>query len=398
MNATIYLFGEFNCGYTQYPDDYASAIFKKFYADAKSTTQIAIHRDGNLMYYGYIRKLEHEKYIGFCVVLNGLMLNAIERLFLLFENTVSNLVIKGQLIHFNEQGEIVSYVDKLYINNEEINLITETLRARFNQLRNSITPLPTESYGTAKDSVKDFTITNDLEEIIKSSYTNGYTYIYKSKGFNKSHINSYKGVLAKISKENERLKNENTKLQEQFLEVQHQKRQIRKVVLLTLTVIGCVIGLYLLYNNLNNTQYQLSDAKESIKEKDDTIAYKNDKIASLEDTVDSVRYVCRREREERQETEKQLNNIFTPNPFVVTKCEVTSRDFHFDYYAIEQQEITVTLKAISEKSPEVLTSTHNITIHRGNGSVKLEFNYDLDSYYYYVVLMYNNRIMTGRRW
>jgi len=87
MNATVYLFGNFNSGYTQYPDDYTSDIFGKFHSNAKSTTQIAIHRNGNLMYYGYIRKLEQDRYLGLCVVLNGLMLTRIDGLFSLFENT-----------------------------------------------------------------------------------------------------------------------------------------------------------------------------------------------------------------------------------------------------------------------------------------------------------------------
>ena len=108
MNVSVYLFGEFNSGYSQYPDDYASSIFQKFSANAKSTTQIAIHRDGNLVYYGYIRKLQQDRYIGLCVVLNGLILKRIDGLFSLFENTISNLVTNGKLIHFNEHGDLVS--------------------------------------------------------------------------------------------------------------------------------------------------------------------------------------------------------------------------------------------------------------------------------------------------
>ena len=90
MNVTVYLFGEFLGGYMQYPDDYTSKIFQNFQANAKMTTQIAIHRDGNLMYYGYIRKLEKDRYIGFCVVLNGLVLVRIDGLFTLFENITAH--------------------------------------------------------------------------------------------------------------------------------------------------------------------------------------------------------------------------------------------------------------------------------------------------------------------
>ena len=54
MNISVYLFGEFSVGYSQYPNDYAKIIFESFAKSAQATTQITIHRDGDLMYYGYI--------------------------------------------------------------------------------------------------------------------------------------------------------------------------------------------------------------------------------------------------------------------------------------------------------------------------------------------------------
>lgn len=99
MNASIYVFGKFNNGYSQFPDDYSSSIFETFHKHAKSVTQLSIHREGNLMYYGYIRKLEEKNYIGFCIVLNGLMMSQINQLFALYENLITTLVTKGYLIH-----------------------------------------------------------------------------------------------------------------------------------------------------------------------------------------------------------------------------------------------------------------------------------------------------------
>lgn len=64
MNISVYLFGEFSVGYSQYPNDYAKIIFESFAKSAQATTQITIHRDGDLMYYGYIRKMENAEYLG----------------------------------------------------------------------------------------------------------------------------------------------------------------------------------------------------------------------------------------------------------------------------------------------------------------------------------------------
>ncbi len=104
MNSSVYIFGNLSSGYTQYPDeDFSNHIFQKFYSQSKATTQLTIHRDGNLMYYGYIRKLENDGYIGLCVVVNGLYINRLDSLFALFEQSITNFVKNGHLLHFNEQ-------------------------------------------------------------------------------------------------------------------------------------------------------------------------------------------------------------------------------------------------------------------------------------------------------
>lgn len=66
VNSSIYIFGSFDNGYTQYPDNYAKEIYQNLFAQARSKSQIVIHRDKELMYYGYIRQLDkHSQYIGF---------------------------------------------------------------------------------------------------------------------------------------------------------------------------------------------------------------------------------------------------------------------------------------------------------------------------------------------
>lgn len=406
MNATVYLFGEFNSGYSQYPDDYASGIFKTFYTHAKSTTQIAIHRDGNLMYYGYIRKLESDRYIGLCVVLNGLYLTKTDGLFSLYENVVANLITKGWLIHFNEQGEVVSNVEKLYVNKEEIGLITESLRAGFNRLETSMDKLPAVSYGKSKDSIEDFTIDGDGENIIKSSYQNGYTFIYKSKGFNTAQLDSYQGVLRRISTENADLKKEKLELQEKLQAVQRQKKQIRNVVLLVLVVIGCSIGIYSLNQNLNNAQWQLEDANETIDAKNMEIKGNNDEIRTLNDTLSSLRQSLGYFRQAyndqcdlRQKVEEKFVDVCRFYPFVVSNCSVSKTAFSLDYYAINDKKVTVELKAVKEYDSEVVSGTYTLSVEKGGGSMNLLFDKQLDpSDYYYVVLMYDGHIIAGKRW
>ena len=227
MNSSVYIFGNLLSGYTQYPDEEStSSLFQKFYTKAKATTQIAIHRDGNLMYYAYIRKMEQGKYIGLCVLLNGAALTKFEGLFSLFENVISNLVTKGYLIKFSDGGNLIANTGHLYMKREEIDLVAESLEGGFDSMKSTAMKLPPVNYAISSESIKEFVVEDDANEILKSSYTNGYTYIYKSKGFNTALMNSYQGVLSRVSKERDDLKSKCVSLSAQLTKAKVQQRNL----------------------------------------------------------------------------------------------------------------------------------------------------------------------------
>lgn len=249
MNSTVYIFGKFNSGYSQFPDDYTNTVFQKFFSESKSKTQVAIHRNGNLMYYGYVRKLEQDKYIGFCVVLNGQILKNLEQLFSLFENTITDLVTKGQLIHFNSNGVIVTKVDKLYLNKDDIDSLTEVLRSGFDRLDVHSEILPSVNYGLGIDSVKHFSSDDDINYIIKSSYSNGYTFVYKDKDYDSVRLDNYRSVLKNNQKEITDLKNEISKLNKVNSSLKNKQRNMTLVSIFgfVIFIMGIILWNKVLY-------------------------------------------------------------------------------------------------------------------------------------------------------
>lgn len=400
MNASVYLFGEFNNGYSQYPDDYSSSIFQKFSANAKSTTQIAIHRDGNLVYYGYIRKLQQDRYLGLCVVLNGLILKRIDGLFSLFENTISNLVTNGKLIHFNEQGDLVTSVEKLYLNREEIDLLTESLRAGFKRFEAFSAPLPAVSYGTSKDSFKDFVVDDDQDEIIKSSYTNGFTYIYKSKGFNTAQLNSYKGVLSRAYKEKKELTEKYEKLQVEHAKTLRQKKQFKFVLILFVVLLGCAIGLFSLNDNLNITRDALSSANDTISMQNDSLSSKTVQISNLHTENHELERSRQAEESRRVEAENNLEDfkskIRNRQPFIVkrTSFSFSSGYLSFDYYGMTEGSVAVKVKAFNDNG-ECYTNSSNIYIEEGDNSASIFVSGYLDNNKWYSFELLKDNIILG---
>ncbi|MDY3063196.1 MAG: hypothetical protein SOW56_04105 [Bacteroidaceae bacterium] len=410
MNASVYLFGRFNNGYTQYPNDYTSAIFGRFYEKSKSTTQIVIHRDNNMMYYGYIRKLEANDYIGFCVVLNGLLLTRIDSLFSLFENVFAECVIKGHLVYFNECGSVVSNVNKLYTNKEEIDLLTEDLRVGFNRLEGSITSLPSVRYSVSKDSVKEYVIDDDLAKIVTSSYTNGYTFIYKSRGYNTAYFNSYKGVLARTSKEKAELKERLYKLQTEYEKTLRKKKQFKVVLILFVVLICSGVGIFYLNDSLKITRNALSGANNALSGANKTIIGQKDSLKNLNNQLsnlyDEKRILekclndekkCRIQAETKYEEFK--NNIENYQSLVVksTSYNFSTGYLSIDYFGIKTEVMPITIRVYSENGLIFnISASINVIEGDNSSSVYLGKNIKNNKFYSFEILKENKIIGGGR--
>lgn len=236
-NLSAYVFGEFASGYSQYPDDYSSQIFKEFYRNSKATTQIAIHRDGNMMYYGYIRKLDQQKYIGFCVVLNGIMLRKLDGLFSLFENTVSRLAESGSFVHFDDNGALTTSTSQLYLEKDDLDLLKESLGKGFNRLEEYASDLPVANFGVSNDSVKEYSIDDEESDIVRASHTYGYTYIYKSRDYNTAAINSYSSKLKSLNEILQERSAECAELKKQVGVLSRKQRNVTWVSIMTIVAL-----------------------------------------------------------------------------------------------------------------------------------------------------------------
>jgi hypothetical protein len=393
MNITVYLFGEFNNGYTQYPDDYTNTKFKNFYYNAKSTTQIVIHREGDLMYYGYIRKLEQDRYIGFCVVINGLMLTKLDGLFSLFESTISKLVTNGQLIHFNKEGSIVTNVDKLYMNLEEIDLLTESFRAGFHHFMGSVKALPAINYSVSKDSIKNVSIEENIDEIIRSSHTYSYTFIYKSKGFNTNQLNSYKEILNKLNIEKVELSNKNDELEKILEKTIREKKQNHIIAILFFVVLICLIVFISLNSNLNKTKSDLKIADSTISEQSSLLSFNAGQITSLQSDNLSL-------KNEYQNTKNNLDSLQAivsyRQPFIIksTSFDYSTGNLTLNYYGFKDELVALEVRVYDNYGYSYKTST-TVNVYIGENTTQVFLSLGLSSIEWYTFVILKNNIIIG---
>lgn len=401
MNSSVYMFGVLSSGYTQYPDDSTSIILKGLYNRCKAPSQVVIHRDGSLMYYSYIRKLEEEKYIGLSVVVNGLYLETITNLFKIYESTIENLAELGDFIHYANNGMLVASNVNVKDHSEDLRAIIDSLKDSFNQLGDG-RKLPPVDFSVAKDSAIQYEIGDLQSNIVESSYTYGYTFIYKSKDYNTVRMNRYMSVLSRINSENESLKKENHHLIEENAKVLRKKKQFKNVVLLMLLLICCGIGLYFLNNKLSNTQGQLTDANNKIATQESKIYKQARSIEAKSDSIASLKE-SRREYKElwiasKNDLSKLTETITNRQSLIITQTSINWNTGYltFYFYGLEEKTLTLTVRTFGDNGYSYVNSG-DYEIKKGNSCGSIYAGQLNSNKWYSFVLMVNGVIVGGGR-
>jgi len=376
------------------------------------------------MYYCYLRKLDKKRYLGFCNVLTGLYLAKLDSLFSLFENIIEILANKGSIVHYAENGELTTSIQFLYKNSEDVALVSQKLNSSFSFLSQKAKQLPPIDFSVAVGSTVTFSVNDDNLEVVKASYTFSNTFIYKDNDYNTIQINSYKGVLNRINNENIELRKKNQYLRDENTKILRQKKQFKNVIVLILAVIGCSVGIYFLYNNLNDTQNQLAeanldiatkteqieDANRKIVSKDSTISVRNENISSLNktivnlnDTVNKYKTYLEEETAQRMEAEEKFNSyrstLYGYQPFIVigTSFEFSSGKYKINYYGLVYGNYTFKFKVVTPNNKvEVFEKSFYVYAGINSATVTLSRNFD-NSKYYTIQIEYNNHVIGGSR-
>lgn len=281
MNSTIYIFGNFGNGNTQYPNDYTAEIFSQFQKRSQSNTQLTIHRNDNLMYYGYVRKLHNrEQCIGICVVLNGSMFRGIKTLFNRFENYITDIVVRGQIIEFSNDGELISKVANLYECQNEIERITKFIQNDIETLASQ--KLPPSNLSIGKNESKSFVIDDNAESILEATYKYGYTYIYKHAGYDTTSLTSYSGKLYALNQEK---KSALQTIDKQKQEISDLKKKQKNYKLVIWLVVFICIGGIIFISTINSRNAQIQRLNNTIATQERTIESQNETIGILRDTI-----------------------------------------------------------------------------------------------------------------
>ena len=243
MKAEVYIFGNFSEGYSQYPDNYTRNLFKTVSNSRKGASEIVYHREGSLTYYIYMREISRSSntFIGLCYVFNGIIIRDFSYLFGIFEDAITNVVVKGELLEFTDDGNLITKVNELYTNTEEIQRVTDYLNSKISSLGKYAEKLPPVNFAISNTEWKSYAFdeTADIRSAIDD-----YSNIRVIKGEN-YESESLKGYAAKLKSQNanvKRLQDEIYNLKGENARLTRQKKQFTVVlILLWFIIIGVIV-------------------------------------------------------------------------------------------------------------------------------------------------------------
>ncbi len=297
MNAEFYLFGKLNQNrYFQYPQDYTQFVFQSFQKNARGKTQLFIHRNGkDLVYYGYIRKIENleNQYIGFCFVLNGVLITNEKVLFQIFEDMVGNLVKNNKLVELDIQGNLVPREFTAKGLQNEFNSFRINIQLEIDKLDYDDSYLPPVNNNISSSDIQYYTEDKDNIDIRDIFSKCDNILISKNSNINTRFLLNFKQNIAiwherekdAIKKYND-LVNEHSQLTNKYAKLRREKKQTTFVVILVFCLFS---GLFLGVSVLNEKEQLVSKKNLQIRDQENTIGEKNEKIKQKDENIASLK-------------------------------------------------------------------------------------------------------------
>lgn len=261
MNSNIYLFGKFGHSITTSVDDYTKSYFEEFISKAKAYTQIIIHRNGDIMNYGYVRKIEENNLFGICLQINGQYISETDKLFEAFENIIANCAVKGDILRLNKKGNIEATTSNLLDEPEELVRAITNCQNEILRLDYACRSLPNIDYSTTDNDTYYFKENDDSSTITKTSVRNGYTFIYKERDYDTLALNGYRSTLSSLNKENESFRSR-IKEQEHKIKALEKKKKQMGVVVTLLAVL--FFGSIFFFNTIEEKNADIETKQQTI--------------------------------------------------------------------------------------------------------------------------------------
>lgn len=287
MNFSFYILGTPEERYSQYPDDYTASTLAGL-QEGMAGARLVIYRDMDLVHYAYTERLGNNNIIGFCIIFNKARIQRPRQLIKLFRFIIEKrLVESGEVIKYTENGELKFRVKTISECVKAYGQLKGFLNSEFenNASKYNIVPLTSIYNGIKSTGELDRSASDG--QIVAMTNLHNKVIVNDESGIEHGYIPQ---VISSLRTQNQQANETIACLQENNAKLERKKNQYRYVILLTLIVIGCCVGLYLFYNEVNDKEAHISNLENNISKLKTTIENKNTAIIGLQDSITDLQH------------------------------------------------------------------------------------------------------------
>ena len=277
MNFNFYIFGNPGGQYGQYPQDYTEDILAPLCEGATQARGV-IYRRGDLMHYILTEDLGDGRYAGVCVIFNKIRARYPKRLFELLRDLLERRAIQaGKYLKYATDGSIVFTVSAFSDDLRSYDYLKSVADSSLEE-RDDYGPEELTTHYSGEHKTEYATWRSGDGDILRLS-DGCDTVVVEDKHGELRDVT--RQIIASLRDEVASRDSEIARLTGEMEELTRQKKQWRRVMILTVLVLGCGAGLLALYLSLSRTE---SDLQQTAAE----LAVANDTIAANRVTIDGL--------------------------------------------------------------------------------------------------------------
>lgn len=306
-----YIFSYVSGNYQQYTSDHSEAFIKQCCIDCKSTHQIAIHRDGNLMYYTYLYKKNASSIYGLSVVCGEVCLN-LKWLYDYLQKMLESSANKGVLFNYDKQGQIRKNVINFATEAAEIDSIFRDIKDDLERHPLYWEQLPPEDLSVPLTSKISLAFNYDDKAKITEALRHYHNVVVTMENTSPS---SFSQTIVRLNSEKEQLLVQKNGLETEIESLKRQKKQYKWVIILSLLVAFGLIAIISFNQNMNELRSILRSRDVSIDSLNAVVATQDSIINKQENELNST-------KSELSTIKGVLDNTSAYVPFVVSEMKV----------------------------------------------------------------------------
>lgn len=334
MNTTVYLFGSETTGsdsrYYQYPNDYSSDIFKRFENQLQDDTLLGVHRNSNLVYHVYIKRVNNG-YIGMCASFNGVWVNDSKALIKAFSETFVDVAAQGVFVNVSDEGKLLSKASQLSTRIQAAKEVCDQLSFRIAGLEPLCKNLP--PLNVAVEASISNRLPNQASDQEWTQAMNSYRSMYAN--YSKSGTGGQFYLLLEkleaLSSECGNLKNQKKDLETKCNQIEKQKKQYKAVILLvSLLLIGGIITAFIISEKNGNISYleeEISSLNSKVDRLNNEIQEKTESLESMTDNRNRLAESVRQKEQRIDELESRIKDIASRYPLIINRIEIGNTDY-----------------------------------------------------------------------